>query len=364
MAVRKRGKSYVVDIYVNGRRTTKTFKRKKDAERYEREMLHRRDTGQWVEPDKQLFGDFLSDWLEIRKSNIKTKTYDGYRYIIESHVIPAIGNIPLDKLNPIHLQKYYASKLKVLSPKTVRNHHNLIRVALKMAVKWKKAYYNVADAVELPSYNEQEVTPLDINELSKLFKVVKNDTRIFIPILLAGAMGMRAGEVYGLKWDDINFEECYLTINRALQRNSEGLVFVYPKTEKSKRAMLIPKTLLLILKKHKVEQSKFKLIFGADYQDNNLVNCQPNGTPWDPNSNSKYFRKIADSLNLNKLRFHDLRHSNITLLMEKNIHSKKIAGWAGHSTTKMVDERYAHLRLDMQKEITQVIECDLLSGLI
>lgn len=114
--------------------------------------------GTYVQPDRQSFGQFLSYWLETHGQNLRATTLASYRLIVEKHVTPFLGNVPLQKLTAGQLQGYYAAKLKSgrvdgkggLSPRSVRYHHTIIREALQAAMKWGYVARNVADATEPP----------------------------------------------------------------------------------------------------------------------------------------------------------------------------------------------------------------------
>ncbi|TCS80341.1 site-specific integrase [Tepidibacillus fermentans] len=364
--VRKRGSKWVFVIDVGrdektGKRIRKWFSgfnTKKEAEKAMAQKIHELNMGTYVEPSKLTLGDYLYQWLEnYAKVNTAPRTYEGYEMIIKKHIIPSLGHITLDNLKPLHIQRYYSDKLSHgrtdgtggLSAQTVLHHHRVLKEALEQAVKWQLIVRNVADAVEPPRPKKVQMVTLNKQEISKLLETAK-DSPFFPIIFTAIYTGMRRGEILGLRWRDINFHNRVISVRQTLQAvKGKGLIFKEPKNGKE-RTVSIPDSLIDLLKKQKIKQNENKLRFGPAYNDFDLVFAQPNGNPFQPSELSRGFNKIIKKAEITPIRFHDLRHTHATLLLEQGVHPKIVSERLGHSSINITLDTYSHVLPNMQEE--------------
>ena len=189
-----------------------------------------------------LFSDFLWDWLEVHKTKIEPISYAGYKRILKQ-VCPYFNKlkVSLTELTPMHIHKYYAHKLKSISPNSVIKHHVLIRMALEYARKMRMVRENVADLVEKPKQQKYIASFYSQEEIIKLLEVIKGET-IEIPAMFAIYFGLRRSEVVGIKWSAIDFQNRTLTINhKIVPVNDDGTYTLYAsntlKTNSSYRSM-------------------------------------------------------------------------------------------------------------------------------
>ena len=173
---------------------------------------------------------------------------------------------------------------------------------------------------------------------------------------LALATGMRRGELLALKWQDVNFSSGTLQIRRILTRvptkmPGKGFVEAEPKTQKSRRSVIIAPFALEVLRQHRVRQLEAKLKAGASWQEHDYVFCTSVGTHLHPDrdvlSQLKALLKEAD---LPDVRFHDLRHSAATLLLSEGVHPKVVQELLGHSNISMTMDVYSHVLPSMQQD--------------
>lgn len=351
---------------VTGKRKQKRkrgFKTKKEAEKYISEQLNALDKGVYFEPSDITFREYLDYWLEnYAKINTAVRTYENYSYIISQHLKPSLGNIKLSKLQPSHLQEYYSKKLddgKIegggLSPQSVKHHHRLINKVLKDAVKWQFIIRNVAEAVSPPKTKKIEMQTWN-NEQVKTFLEVSKESRYYLIYLTAINTGMRRGEVLGLRWQDIDFENNILYVRQSLQEVKKvGLTFKEPKSGKS-RSITITPSLTKEFKKLYKQQLEEKLLLGREYDDLDLVFAQKNGRPIQPTEMARNYRKMVDKSGLPYIRFHDLRHTHATLLLQQGVHPKVVSERLGHSTIGITMDTYTHVLPNMQKEAAELLE--------
>lgn len=371
--IRKRGNNYQVIVYLgkdqNGKKKYKyqAAEGQEEAQKILTDLLHSINHNYYTDPGDITFGDYLKEWYDdycVHK--LAPKTLDKYKAIIDKNIIPQIGHIPLIKLQPMNLQKYYSKMLssgrtgnknkdqKGLAPSTVLYHHRIIHKALDQAVKWQMITRNIADAVEPPRKQQAKVNVLTLDQLWKLLNVIQeNNQVIFMPTFLAAATGMRRAEVLGLKWSDVDFDNGMLNISRQLQRIDGELTTRELKTVKSKRTVKLDDFVVDELKRHKAQQNEVRLSLGKAYKDNYICTWE-DGRPVDPDYVTKRFMKIASDNDLN-VRFHDLRHSFATLLLSQKVPARIIAEMLGHSSTNITNDIYSHVSVSMQEEAASIV---------
>ncbi|MHB8804604.1 MAG: tyrosine-type recombinase/integrase [Coriobacteriia bacterium] len=368
--VRKRGSRWYVVLEQprtsEGKRRQKWISAgdtKKQAEQLCAKLVHQLDTGGYVEPSKMTLAQYLDHWLEASaKPTTVAKTYERYAEIAHLYIGPKLGHIPLAKLQPLHIQTYYSEELASgsrrgnggLSPQTVLHHHRVLHRALAQAVKWQMLARNPADAVEPPKPQRREMQALSAKQARELIDVLEG-TQLHMPVLLAVLTGLRRGELLGLRWKDIDFERASLTVRRSLQQTSDGLYFKEPKTKGSKRTVALPANAVAALRSHKSLQAQVRLKLGPAYQDQGLVFADDLGNPWKPDSFTSNFRAASRRAGFH-IRFHDLRHTHATMLLEQGVHPKIVSERLGHSNIGITLDTYSHVLPNMQETAAAAIE--------
>ena len=330
---------------------------KKEADVFLTEKLRELDTGLLIDTKDIRFGEYLDYWLNERCLNrLKITTIENYKRSINNHIKVSLGNINLQKLMPLHLQNFYKQCIeKGLSNKSILNYHMIIHCALERAVKWQILIRNVADNVEPPKPQRYQAKFLDEKQTKLLLEKAKT-SEIYIPVVVTIYTGMRRGEVLGLTWDNINFENGNISISKALINTSEGLKYLSPKTQQSVRNVSIPETLVKILKKHRTDQLINKMKYGEQYINNNAVCTYENGKIFNPKRFSHMFNDLLKDNGLPLIRFHDLRHSHASLLVKFGIQPKIISDRLGHSNIGITMDFYSHIYEDTHKEVAEIFD--------
>jgi len=378
--VRKRGSKwcFVLDVGTDpktGKRKQKWFSgfnTKKEAERAMAAKIHELNQGIYVEPAKITLKDYLERWLtDYARINCAPRTYQGYEYIIREHLIPSLGKITLDKLKPYHIQNYYSEKLANgrkdgkggLSARSVHHHHRVLHEALEHAVKWQVIAMNPAKAVSPPKPLKKQINVLDKEAIHQLLKAAEG-TRFYEPIYFAINTGMRRGEIFALRWKDVDFDNRMISVQQTLQRiKGKGLVFRdTTKTDGSRRSIAVSESVISMLKRIKKKQAEEKISLGPAYQDYDLVFANPDGTPFNIDYLSREFGRLVRRMNLPHVRFHDLRHTHATLLLQQGEHPKVVSERLGHSTITITMDLYSHVMPNMQKEAAQKLDDFLFGG--
>ncbi|MBG9589523.1 site-specific integrase [Cytobacillus firmus] len=346
---------YVIELGrdMNGKRKQKRkrgFKTKKEAQKALTEAIHAMNNGSYVEPTKMLMSEYLEDWLENKQIHVKKSTYQKYYWLVNSHIKPFIGYISLSKLTGLHIQQLYRSLAteKKLSNENIRNVHKVLNNALKQAVKLELIPKNVASVVEPPKATKNEIKVWDVHEVQQFLKVTQSN-RYHIVYLIALTTGMRQGEILGLRWQDVDFDREVLHVRQTLSHDGIELNS-HTKTAAGTRTIALPEQVLHALKTHKIIQAKEKLKTGELYENFDLIVSTSVGTPLHPRNLLRNFYSQIEKANLNKIRFHDLRHTHATLLLKKGVHPKIVSERLGHADTRITMDTYSHLLPNMQRD--------------
>jgi integrase len=313
----------------------------------------------------------LEKWLErYAKPNVAPKTFERYAEIVNAHLTPALGDIVLGKLQPLHIQEYYSQALESgrrngqggLAAQTVLHHHRVLREALRQAMRWQMISRNAADAAQPPHPVRPEFRVLDERQTATLLAATRNTT-LYIPVLLAVTTGMRRGELLALRWCNIDLSAGTASVQGSLEETKEGLRFKRPKTQKGSRVVVLPSMTIEALRRHKARQAKEKLLLGAAYHDDDLVCAAADGNPIRPSAVSESFARLVRKPGAVRVRFHDLRHTHATHLLRQGVHPKIVSERLGHSTIAITLDVYSHVLPGMQKEAAQLIDASLRTAL-
>jgi integrase len=359
MAVRRRNRTWSITLElgfdpITGKRLRDYFTfegTKKEAVAEEARLLREREEGTYARPSKLSVEQFLLDyWLVKVKNETAPRTEEGYRQIAEGHIIPDFGKVQLDKIRPLHIQQYLNRKRtpesesgkKPLSGQTVKHHYSVLRQMFNFAVQLRLLAINPVLSVSPPKADVKEQQVLDERQTAQLLNAAKG-TELFVPLSIAAYTGVRRGELLGAMWKDVSWEAKTLSVVRTLQRSEDGFRWGQPKSRKSKRTIALSPSLMTILSQHKRDQAKRKLRKGGEYQDNDLICAREDGQPWDPSNLSFAFREFQDSLDLPRIRLHDLRHGHCTHLLKANMPLKLVSDRMGHSTIAITGDLYGHV---------------------
>jgi integrase len=196
------------------------------------EAIKHRDAG--IDSENMTVGGYLDKWLTAIKDTIRVGTWKQYEMIVRLHIKPTLGSTKLDKLNALQIQSFYRERLDAgVSARRVQYAHVTIHKALKDAVRWRLVPFNVADAVTPPRPTKPEVTPLSAEQVKVLLAESRGD-RLEALYVLAVTTGMRIGEMFGLKWSDVDLEAGTVQVRRTVA--ADGTVNP-PKTSSGRRTI-------------------------------------------------------------------------------------------------------------------------------
>jgi len=328
-----------------GKRRSFYGKTRKEAQDALRAALRDVDAGVDLGTGRQTVAQYLAKWLEASvRPSVRVRTAEGYESIVRVRVVPRLGRIQLTRLTPLDLQGLYAAlEAGGLSRRSVQHTHRCLHRAFDQAVRWGMLNRNPCDGTTPPQAARTEMRVLSQDQVDILIDSTR-DHPAHALYVLAVTTGMRAGELMGLKWGDVDLAGSALFVRRALQRqNAGGLVFVEPKTGRSRRRIVLSRVAIAALRLHRKAQLERRLFHGEDWQDLDLVFCGADGRPADPSWQRQVFYTVMKTAGLPAMRFHDLRHTAATLLLSKGVHPKVVSEMLGHATITLTLDTYSHL---------------------
>jgi integrase len=330
--------------------------RRSDVVAKVRTLEQQRDSGAAQAAGKPpTVGQWLQHWLNtIAARKVRTSTLEGYRSKVSSRLVPALGHHRLDRLQPEHVEAFYAEcEADGLSSSTTLQCHRILSRALKVAMQRGKVARNVCTLVDAPSLDRREVLPLTSQDARKILDAAdgrRNGARWSVAL----ALGLRQGEALGVPWDAVDFDAGTLSVRQALQRQrGRGLVLVEPKSRAGRRTVVLPAALLEALKAHRAAQLEERLAAGPLWEDHGLVFAQWNGRPVDPGADWKAWKVLLREAGVRDARLHDARHTAATLLLQQGVPARVAMQILGHSQISLTLGTYSHVVPELAHEAAE-----------
>jgi len=292
---------------------------------------------------------YFERWLTIKDNEREIKTMHHYRQLTD-RIYPELGHIRLDKLTPMHIQEFY-SKLattisertgKLLSKETQLHYHRLLSSVLRDAYKLQVIDRDIMSRVTAPKADKPTKRILDDAQSKRFVAALLDepDIRKKMALLLLIFLGCRIGELLGLEWTDINYQDCAITINRASQYVGRQTITTTPKNETSIRTVSLPAELFPLIREYRafwVDYSQY-----VDINHNRLFIQKDNGKPIFISTINKWLKKFLEDNGLPIVSVHSLRHTNITLQVLNGVPLRQVSARAGHATMTTTANIYSH----------------------
>ncbi len=312
-----------------------------------REQLAR---GVPIKAEQQTVETYIDYWLQHKvKPTRRTTTYDSYVSVCKAHIIPALGRKQLAKLTAMDVTTMLSAMVaEGTSPTTAKNARAILRKALNDAIREDLVWRNVVTLTDMPTQRTYHAKPLTAAELPRFFAAAKGH-RLETLFLLLPAIGLRAGEAYGLRWQDIDLDRGELAVKVQIQRNGKPkrAHFVDTKTERSRRPIPIPPQLVDSLRAHRERQQEEIMLAGGRWQGNEwqrLVFCTTIGTPLDPTKVMSQYREVLAAADIDpNRRIHDLRHTCATMLARLGVQPREAQEILRHSRIQTTLAVYTHV---------------------
>jgi integrase len=290
----------------------------------------------------------VAEWMstfmtEVAASAVRPSTLARYEQELRLYILPELGALRLDKVQPQHLSRFYRELLQVLSPNSVRRIHALLRHSMNVALRWGLVTTNPATLVDPPPIPHKEIQPLSLSEARRLLETAAGGS-MYARWALAVTLGLRQGEALGLRWTDVDLENGQLRILQALQRQSGGqLVFVQPKTARSRRTIELTPSLIAAFQARRDVQDRDRAAAGESWKGSGLVFTTRTGGPIHPRNDYRAFRTLLDRAGIRRIRLHDLRHTAASLMLANGVQARIVMEVLGHSQISLTMNTYTHV---------------------
>ena len=341
----------------SGKRRSLYGKTRKEAQDKLRAALRSLDAGLDLLDERRTVAQLLETWLEdVVRENLRPKTYRSYEQIVRLHLLPTLGRHRLARLTPQHVQSMLAEKTRAgLSSRTVQYIRAVLRQALARALKWGWVSRNVAALADPPKVERTPVQPLTVEQAASFLRATR-DHPLGPLFAVAVATGLRQGELFGLRWEDVDLDEGVLRVRHAMQRIDGTPRFVPPKSERSRRTIALPAVAVGALESQRERQDEQRLAAGERWQEWGLVFTSSVGTPLEPSNVSGRLHRQLAAAGLPRQRFHDLRHCFATAMLTEGIGARSVMEMLGHSQISLTLNTYAHVMPETLRDAAATLD--------
>lgn len=344
-------------ISLDGKRLSFSAKTRQECQEWLKRIQTQIDAGMTFTGAQQTLQELLEGWLLTIKPSIRPTTWYQYNMNIHRHIEPVLGKIRLKDLRLDQIQQFYEYKLKVGTGKrTVEVLHSTLHSGLKHAVRMGLIGRNPTDAVIPPRPESKEMKFLDESQVSQFLLAARHNRNEAL-FHLAIATGMRQSELLGLQWSDLDWQKKTLTVQRQAKRTDRQNGYFAPlKTKAGRRTIVLGEKTIEKMREHLNRQEDERIKVGDKWEDNNLIFPSAIGTPLDQFNLSRWFKDILHQAGLPDIRFHDLRHTAASLMLNHGVPAIIVSKRLGHAKVSITLDIYGHLMPEMQNEAAEMID--------
>ncbi|MBZ9752769.1 site-specific integrase [Deinococcus sp. HMF7604] len=294
-------------------------------------------------PNRHTLETYLTAWLDHVQQELKPTSHQSYKYLVDQHLVPRIGQVQLLKLAPLHVEGLMSGMLRDgLSPRTAGYARAVLRRALQQALRWGLVGRNVAQNVAPPRKTQQEMQAWTPEQAAKFLETAQGDA-LHPLFYLALMTGLRRGELLGLRWQDVDEAEGKLHIRQNLVIVNHRPQFIDPKTARSRRSVHVAAETMAVLGHQRGHVVAMKGKAGARWEDHDLVFPSSVGTPLGTYTLNRTWWGLIKQAELPRIRFHDLRHTYASLALAQKISPKVVSERLGHANVAFTLQTYAHV---------------------
>ena len=329
------------------------FRTKKDAEAFKRHVEEDLCNNVVRSIETMTVAELMDEWdkslgKRLAMNDLATNTVNGYRVNIR-HIKDGIGTIKLvdllqETIEDFYLILYESGSYRTgeaLSATSIKYIHTNLRNALAFGIEKHFTKYNPAIGATKFAKQIKQPRVCSSDEIDQL-RLNTIGTELELPVYLALSLGLRRGEALGLKWDRIDFAAKTIRIEEQWALTSSGYAFSRLKSIHSRRVLPMDDCMASTLLPAKDAQEAIKRELGDQYCDHGLVCCQQNGMPLRPEYMSQAFSRLIDKLNIQSLRFHDLRHTFASLALSSGVPLLTVSRMLGHASISITADIYGH----------------------
>jgi integrase len=370
--IARKGKRYYAVVYEGMDPTTGKERHRwypggvtrKEAEKVLGDLVKRIHDGDYRSPERITVAEYLTDrWLPLRRRQVRHSTYRSHVAITRLHVVPYIGNVPLHRLTPDDLDRLYDVLLTRgrrngagggLSPKMVRNVHNMLSKALADACRKGTVQRNVATLADPPKPGRDAAVRVWSAEQLRQFLDEIADQRLASAFYLAANTGMRRGEVLGLAWRDVDLDAARLSVRQAAITVEYEVSFADVKTTTARRTIDLDDRTVEVLRAWEARREEEAALVGATVTDDETVFARGDGGVTHPDYFSQVFDRTLVKSELARIRLHDLRHTHASILLKAGVPVKVVSERLGHSSPAFTMTVYQHVLPGMQADAARM----------
>ncbi|MEU8527884.1 site-specific integrase [Streptomyces sp. NPDC048629] len=318
-----------------------------DAKR--RALLDKVDQGVPVPTRSAKLSEWLPYWLDnVIKPRRKLSTYDKYEAHARLYLVPMIGSKRLESLGVADVRRFLVQLEKKTTAATAKESHRVLRTALSAACREELITRNVVTLVEPPRPKARELKPWSLDETLDFLAAARRDP-LYAAFVLAIAMGLRRGELIGLRWADLDLDNRVLYVRQQTQRR-RGVLYDDDPKGRRRRAVPLPALCIAPLRWHRMRQNEQRTKAGERREEGGYVFTTRTGRPVEPRNVYRSFTRVADSAGLRVIRLHDARHGCATLLTAAGVAPRVVMEILGHSQISITMDVYTHVVQDTQRE--------------
>ncbi|MGL5718702.1 MAG: tyrosine-type recombinase/integrase [Paraclostridium sp.] len=362
--IRKRGNNFNVYIeYINEfgelkQKSLAKYKNKKDAEKHLIDLKSSINNNKFIVSKDITFVNRCINYMNDESKGFSPTTIVSRKSVINTSIIPFFKDTKLKDVTPTLLQGFANYVYKNHTQASAKHRLGFVKAVLNEAYRLREITSNPVRYIKVPKskVEDKQVADSYTREEVKLIVSKLEDAHIELPILLMLTLGLRAAEVSGLTWKDINFKNNTISISKILVYvNGTGLIFKEPKTEGSVRTISAPSELMVKLKKWKIQHNKYRLenIFEDEFEDVVCLNLELK--PYLHRTLIRSWYRFLDKNNIRRIRLHDLRHTHATMLVLSGTDMKTISDRLGHTDIKITMNKYSHVLEEMDKKASENI---------
>jgi len=372
--ITKRGDTFRIKVScgydVSGKQVVKSTTYKPDpakSEKWNEKELQRQAVlfeesckhGQLVTAAK--FETYAREWFKVyAEVTLKRNTISSY-HSMEKRIYAVLGHIRIDKITPLDIQRLVRSLIADgLATANIKGHVRLVSVILNHAIKKRILTYNPCVTVDYPLAQELKRDFYTVDEVKQLLEILRNDEEnkpFAVFFTLAAYSGARKGELLGLEWKDLDFDNDTMTISRAYYYDAHKREYFTdtPKTKRSRRSLKLPAHVMKTLKAFKEWQSQQREICGGSWVETDRLFTRWNGIPMSINSPSAFLTKLSKRTGIRKVSIHSFRHFNASALINSGVDVVTVQAALGHSKPSTTLSIYSHAFDNVQTRAMEAI---------
>jgi integrase len=304
-----------------------------------------------------LVSAYFDQWLAHIRTRVRVKTWEGYEVLLRRYARPALGELGLAEVTPLHVQHLYGELMtreRPLSGGTVLNLHLVLTQSFGQAIRWDLLDRSPTAGAQPPRPRRAEPAVIDAALAHRLVAAVAG-TPYALAASIALGTGMRRGEILALRWADLEPDLSIAYVRRSVHPTRQGLTYELPKTKRSRRAVVLPDYLRVMLHAEREDRAELRNS-SASGEEHDLVVQDENGDQMHPDALSSGWRRMLRLAGLPHVRFHDLRHAHATLMLQQGVHPKIVSERLGHASIGITLDTYSHVLPSMQAEAAEAVD--------